>query len=126
MTKKPIRVQGLLRNFRPCTHGFAVAEFAIVIPAIIMIAVISLWLLSLCIRQVQLETAAGSIARELSRHNSNPEVINQLTPAETKLHTKFDGEFVVAELQATEQFPFRLFPLRIDLHACSRAIQESS
>lgn len=118
-------VREQLKTIQSRTQGFAVAEFAVTLPAILFVTAISMWSVTLCVKQVQLETAAGSIAREISRNNSSHDLIMRLTPDEAKMSSQTKDDLIAVHLEKAERFPLSIFPLTVTLRATSQAMLEN-
>ena len=122
--QKTTRLQVFLRKLKTCSRGFAVAEFAVVLPAVICLVSIFIWILSLCITQIQLVTAAGQIARTVSR-GGDAVAIEKSLPIGTTVSVLKDTEVINVLVSNKRKFPFRIFTWSIKLHANSHALVET-
>jgi len=118
------RLQVFLRKLKTCSRGFAVAEFAVVLPAVIFLVSIFMWILSLCITQIQLVTAAGQIVRTVSR-GGDARVIENSLPKGTTVRVSKDSEVFNVLVSNNQRLPFRIFSWSIKLHAESHALAET-
>ena len=106
-------------------HGYAVAEFAVMLPAVIFLMTILLWLLNLCFTQIQLETSAGTIARQLSRDGADAAVIEHLRVKETKVTTNQIGNVIEVKVSTIENFPIKQLNWSVHLVATSNILAEN-
>lgn len=62
------------------THGYAIAEFAMAIPALLIIAAMSISLIGLTVTQIKLESAAALGARIVGRGDPIPDSFRNSLP----------------------------------------------
>jgi len=105
------------------SHGYAIAEFALAIPALLIVVAMSVSLVGLTITQIQLESAAALGARIVGRGDPIPDSFRNSLPDSTEIIIEPDAEVEVVQftLKTTKNIGFMLFPYRIDLAASSRA-----
>jgi len=83
------------------THGYAVAEFAIVLPAILFIASIIFTLIGITTTQIQLESSAVMAARIIGRGDPLPDSYRNSLPVGTQIFAKPNGDVVEVILTTT-------------------------
>jgi Flp pilus assembly protein TadG len=83
------------------THGYAVAEFAVVIPAILFVVAIVISLFGITTTQLQLESAAVMGARILGRGDPLPDSYRNSLPIGTHVTAIPEGEVVEVVLTTT-------------------------
>ena len=76
------------------THGYAVAEFAIVLPAILFVAAIVFSLIGITATQIQLESSAAMAARIIGRGDPLPDSYRNSLPVGTQIFARPDGDVV--------------------------------
>ena len=105
------------------SHGYAIAEFALAIPALLIVVAMSVSLVGLTITQIQLESAAALGARIVGRGDPIPDSFRNSLPDSTEIIIEPDAEVEVVQftLKTTKNIGLMLFPYRIDLSASSRA-----
>jgi len=105
------------------SHGYAIAEFALAIPALLIVVAMSVSLVGLTVTQIQLESAAALGARIVGRGDPIPDSFRNSLPEGTEIVIEPDAEVEVVQftLKTTKNISFMLFPYRIDLTASSRA-----
>ena len=105
------------------SNGYAIAEFALAIPALLIVVAMSVSLVGLTITQIQLESAAALGARIVGRGDPIPDSFRNSLPDSTEIIIEPDAEVEVVQftLKTTKNISFMLFPYRIDLTASSRA-----
>ena len=57
------------------TDGYAIAEFAIVLPALIAAAAVGMWSVNLCVKQVEMQGAVSTISRTAARGDDVRELV---------------------------------------------------
>jgi hypothetical protein len=99
------------------SHGYAIAEFALAIPALLIVVAMSVSLVGLTVTQIQLESAAALGARIVpdSFRNSLPE------GTEIVIEPDVEAEVVNFTLETTKNIGLILVPYQIDLTANARA-----
>jgi hypothetical protein len=107
------------------THGYAVAEFAIAIPALLFVFAISLSGVGLTVTQIKLESAAALGARMAGRGDQIPESFLSSLPSGTEVIITSENEVVEVKLTNLKEIGFKNFPLSVELTATSRARLES-
>lgn len=105
-----------LRSFA-LDRGFATAEFAMVLPAVVLIGAMIVWVLSLFITQLQIQTAAYSIARSTaSGQIDSAEMQNQL-PANFRIKKIVSSNYVTVEIDVRKPLMNQRVPWGIELSA---------
>ena len=92
---------GVGRQLVQRTHGYAVAEFAIVLPAILFVAAIIFALMGITFAQIQLESGAAMAARIIGRGDPLPDSYRNSLPVGTEIFARPDGEVVEVILTTT-------------------------
>lgn len=105
------------------SHGYAIAEFAMAIPALLIVVAMSISLVGLTVTQIQLESSAALGARIIGRGDPIPDSFRNSLPQGTEIFIEPDVEAEVVQftLKSTKNIGLMLFPYRIDLTASSRA-----
>jgi len=103
------------------THGYAVAEFAIVLPAILFIASIIFTLIGITTTQIQLESSAVIAARIIGRGDPLPDSYRNSLPVGTEIFAKPDGDVVEVILMTTRNIGLPFLPHTFTLTAKARA-----
>jgi hypothetical protein len=104
-------------------HGYAIAEFAMAIPALLIIVSMSVSLIGLTVTQLQLESSAALGARIIGRGDPIPDSFRNSLPAGTEIiiETELEAEVVQFTLKTTKNIGLMLLPYQIDLTASARA-----
>jgi Flp pilus assembly protein TadG len=105
------------------SHGYAIAEFALAIPALLIVVAMSVSLVGLTVTQIQLESSAALGARIIGRGDPIPDSFRNSLPKETEIIIEPDTETEVVQftLKTTKEISLMLFPHRIELTASARA-----
>jgi hypothetical protein len=103
------------------SHGYAIAEFAMAIPALLIIVAMCVSLIGLTVTQIQLESAAALGARIIGRGDSIPESFRNSLPAGTDIYVKPNSEVVEVTLKTKRSIGLEMFSLQIDLTASARS-----
>jgi hypothetical protein len=105
------------------SHGYAIAELAMAIPALLIIISMSVSLIGLTVTQLQLESSAALGARIIGRGDPIPDSFRNSLPAGTEIiiETELEAEVVHFTLKTTQNIGLMLLPYRIDLTASARA-----
>jgi hypothetical protein len=105
------------------SHGYAIAEFAFAIPALLIVVAMSVSLVGLTVTQIQLESSAALGARIIGRGDPIPDSFRNSLPETTEIiiEPDADAEVVQFTLKTNKNIGLFLFPYRIDLTASSRA-----
>lgn len=103
------------------THGYAVAEFAIVLPAILFIVAIIFTLLGITTTQLQLESSAAMGARIIGRGDPLPDSYRNSLPLGTQIASRPDNEVVEVILTTTRNIGLPYFSYSLTLTAKARA-----
>lgn len=103
------------------THGYAIAEFALAIPALLMIVAISISLVSLTVTQIKLESAAALGARIIGRGDPIPDSFRNSLPEGTELTIHPKIEVVEVTLKTTKNLGLAIFPYQLELTATAWA-----
>lgn len=104
------------------SHGYAIAEFAMAIPALLIVVSMAISLIGVTVTQIQLESSAALGARIIGRGDPIPDSFRNSLPYATEIIIEPDAEAEVVQLtlKTTKNIGL-LFPYRIDLTANSRA-----
>jgi uncharacterized membrane protein (Fun14 family) len=112
----------LLNNFRKQiqqSHGYAVAEFAITLPALIGVFSICLWVIGLGVTKIELENISNNAARTIARGES----INQdKLPTGLKLEVIQQDSQITAHAKIVRDIP--IIKRTIELSATAHSISE--
>jgi len=105
------------------SHGYAIAEFALAIPALLIVVAMSVSLVGLTVTQIQLESAAALGARIVGRGDPIPDSFRNSLPEGTEIVIEPDVEAEVVNftLETTKNIDLILVPYQIDLTASARA-----
>ena len=105
------------------SHGYAIAEFAMAIPALLIVVAMSVSLVGLTVTQIQLESSAALGARIIGRGDPIPDSYRNSLPEETEIIIEPDAEAEVVQftLKTTKNIGVMLFQYRIELMASARA-----
>lgn len=115
----------LLRGFA-LDHGYATAEFAMILPAVLFIGFTLIWALSLFFTQLQIQTAAYSIARDIGRGQTDDSNQNVHLPHGFKLEKTFAPDYVTVKISVHKDLLGRRLPVGIDMSTSSVAELERS
>ena len=105
------------------SHGYAIAEFAMAIPALLIVVALSLSLVGLTVTQIQLESSAALGARIIGRGDPIPDSYRNSLPEGTEIVIEPDAEAEVVQftLKTTKNIGVMLFQYRVELIASARA-----
>lgn len=103
------------------THGYAIAEFALAIPALLIIVSMAVSLIGLTVTQIQLESSAALGARIIGRGDPIPDSFRNSLPEGTEITVESDVEVVKFTLKTSRNAGLMLLPYRIELTAHARA-----
>lgn len=103
------------------SHGYAIAELAIAIPALLFIVAISLSVIGITVTQIKLESAAALGARIVGRGEPIPESFLSSLPAGTEVNVDSENEVVDVELVTRKEIGLAITSFEIELAANSRA-----
>jgi hypothetical protein len=103
------------------THGYAIAEFALAIPALLIIVSMAVSLIGLTVTQIQLESSAALGARIIGRGDPIPDSFRNSLPEGTEITVESDVEVVKFTLKTSRNAGLMLLPYRIELTANARA-----
>ena len=103
------------------THGYAIAEFALAIPALLIIVSMAVSLIGLTVTQMQLESSAALGARIIGRGDPIPDSFRNSLPEGTEITVESDVEVVKFTLKTSRNAGLMLLPYRIELTANARA-----
>jgi hypothetical protein len=105
------------------SHGYAIAELAMAIPALLIVVAMSVSLVGLTVTQIQLESSAALGARIIGRGDPIPDSFRNSLPKDTEIVIERDVEAEVVQftLKTTMNIGVMAFPYRIDLTASARA-----
>lgn len=107
------------------THGYAIAEFAMVIPAVLIIVAMAVSLIGLTVTQIQLESAAALGARIVGRGDPIPDSFRNSLPQGTEIIVTPEIDVVEVTLKSPRNIGLELLPFQLMLTANSRARLES-
>lgn len=105
------------------SHGYAIAEFAMAIPALLIVVSMAISLIGVTVTQIKLESSAALGARIVGRGDPIPDSFRNTLPKETEIIIESDGEAEVVQftLKTHRNIGLMLLPYRIDLSASARA-----
>jgi hypothetical protein len=105
------------------SHGYAIAEFALAIPALLIVVSMAISLIGVTVTQIQLESSAALGARIIGRGDPIPDSFRNSLPKETKIiiEPDTDAEVVQFTLKTTKNIGLMLLPYQIELTASARA-----
>lgn len=103
------------------TNGYAIAELAMAIPALLIIVAMSISLIGLTATQIQLESAAALGARIVGRGDPIPDSFRNSLPEGTEIIVKPELEIVEFTLKSTRNIGLKVFPYQVLLTANARA-----
>ena len=105
------------------SHGYAIAELAMAIPALLIIVAMSVSLVGLTVTQIQLESSAALGARIVGRGDPIPDSFRNSLPAGTEIviGPELGAEVVRFTLKTSKNIGLTLLPYRLDLSATARA-----
>jgi len=105
------------------SHGYAIAELAMAIPALLVIVAMSVSLVGLTVTRIQLESSAALGARIIGRGDPIPDSFRNSLPAGTEIiiEPELEAEVVQFTLKARKNIGLMLLPYRIDLTATAHA-----
>jgi hypothetical protein len=105
------------------SHGYAIAELAMAIPALLIVVAMSVSLVGLTVTQIQLESSAALGARIIGRGDPIPDSFRNSLPKDTEIIIERDVETEVVQftLKTTKDISVMLLPYQIDLAAIARA-----
>jgi len=103
------------------THGYAVAEFAMVIPALLMVVAMSISLIGLTVTQIKLESAAALGARIVGRGDPIPDSFRNALPEGTEIIVNPQNEVVEFTLKTSRNFDLAILTYPVELTASARA-----
>ena len=105
------------------SHGYAIAELAMAIPALLIIVAMSVSLVGLTVTQIQLESSAALGARIVGRGDPIPDSFRNSLPAGTEIviEPELEAEVVQFTLKTSKNIGLILLPYRLDLSATARA-----
>ena len=103
------------------THGYAVAEFAIVLPAILFVVAVIFTFLGITATQLQLESSAAMAARIIGRGDPLPDSYRNSLPIGTQIVSRPDGEVVEVTLTTNRNIGLPYLAYSFTLTAKARA-----
>jgi hypothetical protein len=103
------------------THGYAVAEFAMVIPSLLIVVAMSVSLLDLTVTQIKLESAAALGARIVGRGDPIPDSFRNALPEGTEIIVNPQNEVVEFTLKTNMNFSLAILTYPVELTASARA-----
>lgn len=106
----------LLRSFA-LDRGFATAEFAVVLPAVIFVGAIILWVLSLFITQLQIQSASYVIARNVARGQQESAFAHEHIPTEFRVQKTIQNNLVTVKVSVRKSVLNQRIPWAVELSA---------
>ena len=103
------------------THGYAIAEFAMAIPALLIVVAMAVSLIGVTVTQIQLESAAALGARIVGRGDPIPDSFRNSLPEGTEIVISPENEVVELTLRSTRNIGTSIFPHTVFLTATARA-----
>jgi hypothetical protein len=103
------------------THGYAIAEFAMVIPAVLIIVAMAVSLIGLTVTQIQLESAAALGARIVGRGDPIPDSFRNSLPKGTEIVVIPETDVVEFTLISPRNIGLEFFPYQLVLTANAHA-----
>ena len=103
------------------SHGYAVAEFAVVLPAAVFVAAMVLVVFSIATTQIQLESAAAHAARIVGRGDKLPDSYRNALPENTSVIVTSLGDTIEVSLQTDYTLGPTWLDRDIGLKASARA-----
>ena len=103
------------------SHGYAIAELAMAIPALLIIVAMSVSLVGITVTQIQLESAAALGARIVGRGDPIPDSFRNSLPEGTEVIIEPEVEVIRFTLKTKKKFGLALIPYQIELSASARA-----
>ena len=103
------------------THGYAIAEFAMAIPALLIVVAMSISLISLTVTQIKLESAAALGARIIGRGDPIPDSFRNSLPEGTEIIVNPEVEVVEVTLRTSKNLGLAFSPYELELIASARA-----
>ena len=104
-----------------CSCGFATVELALTLPLLALAMCFGLWLSSLGLAQIQLQSSATTAARILARGEELPTDFTDRLPSGAELESTFTSEYVTVHLTLDRASPLSKIPIASDLNARSVA-----
>lgn len=115
----------ILLKFRD-NNGYATVELAMTLPLLALAMCLGLWLSSLGMAQIQLQSSAATAARILARGENLPATFTDQLPNGAVLETTFTPESVTVQVSLDKASPLSKIPMNINLNARSVANLESN
>lgn len=103
------------------SQGFAVAEFAVALPAVVFVAAMVMSMLGITITQIQLESAAAHGARIIGRGDPIPDSYRNSLPSNTTITATPNGEIVEVTLRTNYNLGPSWLTRHIELKASAHA-----
>ncbi len=107
------------------SQGYAIAELAVVLPAIVMVAFIGLWGMSVGATNIKLRDMTMTIARSAARGDAVSDQIDSAHKQGIDIHMTTDSELVHVDAMKTVSLRIPIFNRAIDVSASSTALLES-
>ena len=111
-----------LRN----SNGYATVELAMTLPILALAMCLCLWVSSLGVMQIQLQSSATTAARILARGENLPAGFTDQLPNGAVLDSEFTVDSVTVNLSLDRASPLSRIPMDIELNARSVANLESN
>lgn len=96
------------------------------LPLLALAMCLGLWVLSLGLLQIQLQSSAATAARILARGEDLPAIFTDQLPNGAVLETTFTPESVTVHVSLDKESPLSKIPMNINLNASSVANLESN
>ena len=103
------------------SHGYAIAELAMAIPALFIMVAMAISLIGLTVTQIKLESSAALGARIIGRGDPIPDSFRNSLPGGTQIFIAPDGEIVEFTLKTKKNIGLAALPFQIELNASARA-----
>ena len=110
---------------RTSESGYAVAELAIVLPALVMVVFLGLWIVNLGIREFAIQTQVSQIARSLARGEKAQLEIDKAIASGVVVDVNRDNTYVTVIGTRGIRVPLPNMDKELVLHASSTARDES-
>jgi hypothetical protein len=103
--------------------GYAVAEFAVTLPALISICASCVWIIGLGITKFQLENIVSTAARVVARGEQLDEKFIELAPTGTSIEVFTNSDRIRVEAKLIKPIPFTT--RHLELHSAVESILEA-
>ena len=97
--------------------GYATAEFAMVLPALLLIGIGLIWIAGLCLTQLQIQNTAYLVAREVGSGQKIEQAIKPLQIRNLTFAEASDGKYVTIKVNTRRKLFFLPTKLQVTLEA---------